>query len=77
LQGQNQVFIKVLNYPLYSPRTPSYLTKSPRTVNGLIEPFWPDCDIYYDFNWIVTLTISTGWITHVANIPESPPMTKG
>lgn len=45
-----------------------------RTANGLIEPFpWA----YYDFNWIVTLIISTGWMIHVANIPERPPITNG
>ncbi len=42
--------------------------------NGLIEPL--PCP-YYDFNWIVTLIISTGWIIHVANIPEKPPITNG
>ena len=32
---------------------------------------------FYDATWIWTLNVSMGWIRHVANAPEIPPMTKG
>jgi hypothetical protein len=47
------------------------------TCKGPIDPLTFAIDIYYDLNWITTFTISTGWITQVANIPERPPITKG